>query len=184
MTESSFWAGSVRGGAPSAAQAASIAAQQAAENLFHKTVEALEQGDEEKAERLARQTALRPFDDHEEVWPGPWQAHYALFELMTDVVEEWPAGDHGWIDALSDVISRSSGRQLEELRHLAAVLSQDARFHSVDELEARRLRGLAAGADPLANPSDEVPEDERVDYVLDLASLVATLRRRLWEETE
>lgn len=103
---------------------------------------------------------------------------------MTDVIEEWPAGDHGWIEALSDVISRSSGRQLEELRHLAAVLSQDARFHSVDELEARRLRALAVGADPLANPCDEVPQDERVDYVLDLARLVVTLRRRLWGELE
>lgn len=179
MATSSFWSGTVRGGAPSAEQDASFAGMAAAANLVHKTVEALARGDEDRARRLAAQAAARPFDEHEEIWPGPWAAHYALFERVTDLVEDWPEGDHAWVGALADLMGRVSGRQLDELRHLAAVLDQDARLLSVDDDEARRLRSLAGDADPLAEPSIGVPEDERADYVLDLSRLVLLVRTRL-----
>lgn len=179
MTTSSFWSGSVRGGAPSAAQAASMAAMAAASNLFHKVVAALERDQAERAERLATQAAQRPFDDHEEVWPGPEAAHYALFELVTDTIEEWPEGDHTWVEAFADLTSRASGRQRDELRHLAAVLHQDASVLAVDDDEARRLHGVADGADPRARLSENLPEEERPGYVLELARLVIEARTAL-----
>lgn len=179
MSTSSFWSGSVRGGAPSAQQEASLAAMTAAGNLFDKVVDALRQADEARARRMAAQVAARPFDEHEEVWPGPQAAHYALFELVTDAVEDWPEDDQTWVDALADLAAQLSGRQRDELRHLAAVLHQDAEILGVGELEARRLRALADGADPMAMPSDEVPASERAAYVLDLARLVLVTRQRI-----
>lgn len=178
MSTSSFWSGPVRGGAPSAAQAASSAGLTAAGNLFDKAVGALAQGDEDKARRLAAQAADRPFDDHEGIWPGPWAAHFALFQLVTNEIEEWPEGDHTWIDALEDLAAGASGRQLRELRHLAAVLRQDARLLGVDEHEARQLGRLTGGADPAEQPADEVSEGERADYVLELARLVLAAENR------
>lgn len=179
MSTSSFWSGSVRGGAPSAQQAASLAAMTAAGNLFDKVVHALRQGDEARARRMAAQVAARPFDEHEGLWPGPQAAHYALFELVTDTVEDWPEDDQTWLDALTELAAQVSGRQRDELRHLAAVLHHDATILGVGELEARRLRELADGADPMALPSDEVPAAERADYVLDLARLVLVTQQRI-----
>lgn len=179
MSTSSFWSGPVPGGGASAVQAASMAGMVAAGNLFHKAVAALAHGDQDKAHRLARQAAFRPFDDHEGVWPGPAAAHYALFELVVDTVEELPEGDDTWVEVLVELASRVSGRQLDELRHLAAVLRQDARFHGVEEQEARRLVALAQGRDVRQTPGDDVAEDERYDYVLELAHLVLALRTSL-----
>lgn len=179
MTTSSFWSGSVRGGGRSVAQAASVAALLAADNLFDKVVAALERGDGQEARRLATRTADRPFDDHEGVWPGPAAAHHAIFMLVTDTVEEWPDDDDTWVDALAEVLSQVSGRQLGEIRHLAGVLHHDALLLGVHEREASRLRVLAGGADPLAMPSEVVPGVQRSDYVLELAHLYLTVQAQL-----
>lgn len=179
MSTSSFWSGPVRGGGPSAVQAASMAGMVAAGNLFDKAVAALARGEEDQAHRLVRQAAFRPFDDHEGVWPGPAAAHFALFELVVDTVEQLPEGDDTWVDVLIELASRVSGRQLDELRHLAAVLDQDRDFHGVEEHEARRLRALAQGSSTRRTPGDDVAEDERYDYVLDLAHLVLALQTAL-----
>lgn len=181
MSTSSFWSGPVRGGAFSAEQDASWAGMTAAENLFRKTVAALSRGEEDKARRLATQAAQRPYDDFEGVWPGPAAAHFALFQLVTDEVEESTEDDHAWVDAFADVVSRVSGHQLHELRYLAAILSQDAGYHSIDGQEAARLRTLAGGVDLQAQPGDDVPEDERPDYVLELARLLRALAARFDE---
>ena len=179
MSASSFWSGTVRGGAPSAEQDASLAGMAAAGNLVRKVVEALARGDEDRARRLAAQAAARPFDEREEIWPGPWAAHYALFELVTNMVEDWPEDDHAWVGALAGLMGEVSGRQLDELRHLAAVLDQDAWLLGVDDSEASRLRALAGDADASGEPADGVPEDERAGYVLDLSRLVLLVRTRL-----
>lgn len=178
MSTSSFWSGPVRGGGPSAEQAASLAATEAATNLFDKVVEALARGDEGRARQLAAQAARRPFDDHEHVWPGPWAAHFAIFELVTDTIEEWPEEDHGWVGVLADLTAGESGRQLDELKHLAAVLRQDARLLGVHQEEAAALRELADGSDPAVAPHELVPERERADYVLDLARLLLRLEEQ------
>lgn len=179
MTTSSFWAGPVRGGAPSAEQAASMAGLIAAGNLFEKVVGALALGDEEKARRTATLVARRPFDDFEEVWPGPTAARYALFQLVTDTVDELPEDDDTWVAVLDDIASGVSGRQLDELHHLAAVLHQDADFLGIGEREAGRLKVIAGGADPKVWPGDDVPEDQHGDYVLELAHLYVALEARL-----
>lgn len=179
MTTSSFWAGPVRGGAPSAEQAASMAGLIAAGNLFEKVVGALVLGDEDKARRVATQVARRPFDDFEDVWPGPTAARYALFKLVTDTVDELPEDDDTWVAVLDVIASAVSGRQRDELHHLAAVLPQDADFLGIGESEAARLKVVADGADPQAWPGDDVPEDQRGDYVLQLAHLYLALEGRL-----
>lgn len=151
----------------------------AAGNLFEKVVGALALGDQDKARRMATQVARRPFDDFEEVWPGPAAAHYALFELVTDTVHELAEDDDTWVDALAHVASEVSGRQLDELHHLAAVLHQDSHMLGIGQSEAARLKALASGADPKAWPGDAVPEDEHGDYVLELAQLKLALQARL-----
>lgn len=151
-----------------------------AENLLDKTLDALDRGDEDTAHRMAAKAAARPFDEYEELWPGPWAAHYRLFEEVVDTIEEWPEGDHGWVDVLAEVTAQATGRHLTELRSLAATLAQDARFHAVEPAEAARLHELAEGAQ-VTEVDNDLPEADRAAYVLDLARLIRVVSERLAE---
>lgn len=121
---------------------------------------------------MAIRTAERPFEPHEQVWPGLWAAHMRLFMIVTDMVEEWPEGDHSWVDVLAGFARDARGLDLVELQYLAAVLIQDAVLLNVDDHEADLLEAVAAGADPKVEPALEILEEERTDYVLALARLI------------
>lgn len=167
------------GGAGTPQQEASWAMQVAAENLLDKLADALGR-DEHRARRLAEQAAALPFDDHEQVWPGVFMAGQTLFDDVSDMVEEWPEDDVSWIDVLAEALETADGWARIELLHVVGVLQHDSRLLAVTEMEAARLKRLTGGAelDPFG-PSEKVPEDERVDYVLEVVRLREDLLFRL-----
>lgn len=177
--ESSFWPGVGDLGKPSPEQAASRAALFGAETLVRKAVVALEKGDRERAEMFAAMAAGRPYGEFEGVWPGPWMARFVLYQVVSDVVEHWPEDDHGWVDVLSEVAAALTGRQLEELRHLAAVLADEASAFGSEGVEERRLREVAAGVSSDVEMPGAEDEQERPGYVLDLAELTYLVDQRL-----
>src|SRR5690625_7290895 len=67
----------------------SQAAQDAAENLLDKAINGLLSGDSERAEKFIARAAAIPFDEHEQVWPGPMMADQMLHGFLSDFVEDW-----------------------------------------------------------------------------------------------
>lgn len=162
------------------AQQASWAQHVAAQNLLDKVADAVDDGDERRARKLAEQAASLPFDDHEEVWPGPFSAGQGVFEAISDIVEEWPEGDASWIEVLAEALETSDGWAREELLHVIGVLRHDAGLLSVTEVEAARLGRLTGGTElDVEGPSIRVPEEDRVDYVLAVVRLQEQVLDRL-----
>lgn len=169
-----------RSGTPE--QEASWAQQVAAQNLLDKVADALEQGDEARAQRLAEQAAALPYNDHEQMWPGVFMAGQSLFEDVSDMVEEWPQDDASWIGVLADELESAEGWAREELMHVASVLRHDALLLEVTEIEAARLKRVTGGAElDFEGPSSRVPDEERLEYVLAVVRLREHLLHRLAE---
>ncbi|MFN3340437.1 MAG: hypothetical protein ACK40Z_12130 [Dietzia sp.] len=136
----------------------SQAAQVAAENLLNKVIDKLEAGDSEAADRLISRAVAIPFDEHQENWPGPMMADQMLFELLSDVAEEWAdAQEHPedyesveWLhDEVAKVVDELDSREGSILRITVETMVDDAPILGIHPREAR---GLAAVVRALPDP--------------------------------
>jgi hypothetical protein len=113
----------------------------AADNLLAKAQRAVRQGDRERATRYVARAVELPFDDHEEAHPAAWQAHMALFTVVTDEAEEAAAGDHRWLDAAIQVLESAGDFARGDLRDVLADIDHD---YQIAGQERRRLRQAIA----------------------------------------
>lgn len=152
----------------------SQAARDAAENLLNKAIDKLEIGDSERAERLISRAAAIPFDEHEEIWPGPMMADQMLFGMLSDFVEDW-ADAQGypedyesveWLhEDIAGIVNDLDAREGAALRDTVETMVADAGVLRIDPLEAR---GLLAVVKNLPDPAgadrglDLLPEADAV----------------------
>ena len=144
----------------------------AAANLVAKVGQALVDGDDDRARRLAERAAAMPYDTREEVWPGVVVAAQEIFNTITDLVEEWPANDAEWVSILERVAQESDLARLE-MRHVAAVLAHTTTLIEIRPVEQRRLARLAGGADGMAFPTNDLPRETHADAIIELARIDA-----------
>ena len=119
----------------------SAAGMAAADNLLAKAQRAVRDGDRERAARYIARAVELPFDDHEEAHPAAWQAHMALFTVVTDEVEEAAAGDYRWLDAAIQVLGSAGDRARRDLRDVLSTIDDD---YQLEGKERRRLRQAIA----------------------------------------
>ncbi|EWT07716.1 hypothetical protein N864_01050 [Intrasporangium chromatireducens Q5-1] len=118
-----------------------------AENLVTKALRALEEGDEERAVRYTSQASRLPWDAHEEVWPGALATHFALFEELSEAMEDAEDGDTRWIDDAVTVLGEVSGEPREHLARTLGIFGRDATI-DLSSAEAKKIH-RAVGRDPL-----------------------------------
>jgi hypothetical protein len=123
------------------AQPFSEAGQEAALNLLNKALDALEHGDRVRATRLVERAARLPFDDHEEVRPGWFQAHMLLFDAVSDAAEEAEPGDARWLDAALGATEGAGDDGLADMLDVLRTIDHD---YGVPPRESRRIRRKVA----------------------------------------
>lgn len=148
----------------------SQAAQDAAENLLDKAINGLLSGDSERAEKFIARAAAIPFDEHEQVWPGPMMADQMLHGFLSDFVEDWAdAQEHPedyelvmWLhDDIARVVDQLDSDEGSYLREMIETMVSDAPVLGIHPREARGLANVVkALPDPgLASPGLTLPRD-------------------------
>ncbi|HEX8497300.1 MAG TPA: hypothetical protein VF661_08910 [Actinomycetales bacterium] len=142
----------------------------AASNLLAKAVRALESGDDAHARRFVERALALPFDEHEELLPGWWEAHMFIYTSVAERLETCAAGDTSWLDVAEVVLDGADPRAAAALRESMPSLAED---HDLSPSELRRCRRLAGDLRP-DYWNEHVPDDptERVDVVMGVVALV------------
>jgi hypothetical protein len=109
---------------------------EAAQNLLDKALRALDEGDEPRARRFVERAVALPFDEHEQVHPGPMTAHQQLFEAVTDAFDN---GGDEWLSAAIDTFASAPEEARYCLRDVLTAVLQD---YDLSDGDRRRLRGL------------------------------------------
>ena len=137
--------------------------QDAASTLLEKAAAALDADDVDRARALVTRAKALGRDEHEGVEICSMAAHMALFTLVSDV-----AGDGEpllWLEAAEAVLPTLTGTARAEL--LDSLLITGSETIELEPAEARLLRRLVAGAEPLTSVFDgRVLEVEEVLGVL------------------
>lgn len=141
----------------------SAAGMAAADNLLAKAQRAIRDADRERAARYIARAVDLPFDDHEEAHPAAWQAHMALFTVVTDEVDEAAADDHRWLDAAIQVLGSAGDWARLDLRDVLSSIDHD---YQLEGRERRRLRQAIA---------DVPASSELIDLALPPEQLAAAL---------
>lgn len=173
----------------------SQAARDAAENLLNKAIYRLETDDPDAAERFILRAAAIPFDEHEQIWPGPMMADQMLFGMLSDFVEEW-ADAQGypedyesveWLhEDIAGIVNDLDAREGAALRDTVETMVADAGVLRIDPLEAR---GLLAVVKNLPDPAgadrglDLLPETDAVRRE-EVVRLYVGLFVRVWAALE
>lgn len=154
----------------------SLASRDAAENLLNKAIDRIELGDVERAERFISRAAAIPFDEHEEIWPGPMMADQMLHELLCDFVEDWADAQAypedyesvQWLhEHLADIVDDLDAREGAALRDMVETMAADAGVLRIDPLEVRGLLAVVKN----------LPDSDRADRGLELRAETDTARR-------
>lgn len=143
---------------------------QAAGNLLVKAIRALDAGDDVRARRFVERALALPFDDHDELLPGWWEAHMLIYTAVADRLEACAVGDTSWLDAAEAVLVDADPRAAAALREALPTLSDD---HDLSASELRRCR-RAAGDIKQDHWIEHIPDDptERVDVVMAVLAIV------------
>lgn len=136
----------------------------AAENLVNKALVALEDGDEDRAIRLATRASRLPWDDFEQRWPGALAAHMALYEALTEAMESSDEGQTAWLDDAIRVLGELTGEIHEHVADTLGTFAWDAGLDPTPA-EVRKIRQAVGanrqesrfGADPTATPDQLLP---------------------------
>lgn len=141
-----------------------------AENLLSKAIRALDAGDDVRARGLVERAMRLPFDEHEQVLPGWWEASMLLFSAVDDRLQSCDEHDTTWLDAAEDVLSRADPRAAVSLRQSLIAIAND---YALPASQARRCRRAAGTLSPDARLT-HMPDDhaERVEVVMALLALV------------
>lgn len=152
------------------------AMREAATNLLHKAVRALEAADSSKAMAYVRKAAtLSDDDDNGGAAPLTLAAHLYALESVLDVLE---SADDVWIDA-AEVLLRSTRAwtplAVADFRHVLTVARREYRLTPAHD---RRLRALVAGERVATiREMQELGGEELCAVVIDLLDLVGKYRR-------
>ncbi|HWC22045.1 MAG TPA: hypothetical protein VG502_07065 [Flexivirga sp.] len=153
-----------------ALQDQSLAMHEAARNLLHKAVAALEVADTDKALTYVRKAERLPYDDYGGASPLSLAAHMYALESVLDVFE---AGDEVWLDAaevLHDETKTRTPLALADFRHVLTVVQHD---YETSPGEDRQLRSLIAGQQVATiREMQELAGEELCAVVMDLLDIV------------
>ncbi len=114
----------------------SRAQMDAATNLLHKALRALEDGDEDRARRFVDRAVALPYDEHEQMHPAAAMAGQQLFSAVVDTLE---VGGDEWLDAASGTFASAPEQARLALRNVLTDVLQD---FELSDSEQKRLRGL------------------------------------------
>jgi hypothetical protein len=88
----------------------SFALHDAADNLISKALDALSNGDEQRALRLVGRALKVPYDEHNGYVPGVWTAYMMLHGVISADLADSEPGDHAWLDTAEAVPAEPRGR--------------------------------------------------------------------------
>jgi uncharacterized protein (UPF0147 family) len=111
----------------------------AAANLLAKALRAVAAGDQARASDLVQRAVQLPFDEHEEVYPGPWAATLLLYQAVTDAVEACAEDDPFWLDAADQALGTADEDGRRALLHTLRDVVTD---YQVPRNEARRINDM------------------------------------------
>jgi hypothetical protein len=129
----------------------------AADNLLDKAQRAIESGDRERARGYVERATRLPFDEHEQQHPGLNTAHMLLFSTVTDALEECEPSDSSWLDAALQVLPSCGEDARQDLLETLRTAAQD---WGISAKEARRVREITAGVDPVDVLERRVDDDQ------------------------
>ncbi|WP_392542458.1 hypothetical protein [Oryzobacter telluris] len=115
------------------------AQMEAAANLLEKAFNALRDGDEDRARRLAHRAATLPYDEEEHAQPGAFQVHMMMFMVVTDELEE--VGGHGWLDAALEALATAPEHGRFTMRDCLVAIEEE---YDLSPDERRRIRASVA----------------------------------------
>jgi hypothetical protein len=115
-----------------------------------------------------------PFDEHERVRPGMWEAWMRVFTAVGDAVDHADEHDSAWLDLAFAVAADRGGYGRDAMLRALATIAHDYRLPAS---EARRIR---AATPPHERAGPTPPEtDDEVAAVLAMAHVVADYEARL-----
>jgi len=154
----------------------SEAAMDAAFNLLDKALTRMVDGDEQRAAKLISRVASLPFDEHLELWPGPYTADQMLFDFLCNVAEtasldQQHPDDDGHLDQLYDDVARVvpllDAREGAIYRDIVETIVSDAVMLGIPRDEA----GV------LADAVRPLPDPETAERALGLGRRAGLARR-------
>lgn len=153
-----------------ALQGQSLAMHEAATNLLHKAVAALEAAQTEKALAYVRKAERLPYDDYGGASPLSLAAHMYAFGVVLDVFE---AGDEVWLEAtdiLVDPVQSWTPLAMADFRHVLTVVRDD---YETTPAEDRQLTAFIA-RQPVATIREmqQLAGEELCAVVIDLLDIV------------
>lgn len=153
----------------------SDALSEAAGHLLVKAIRALDAGDDVRARRFVDRALALPYDEHEELLPGWWEASMFLDTTVAHRLETCAAGDTSWLDAAEAVLADADPRSAEALRASLPTFADD---HALSAGELRRCRRAAGGLRP-DHWVDNMVDDpaERADVVLGVLAMILAYTR-------
>jgi hypothetical protein len=144
-------------------QAFSIAGQRAASNLLVKAIRALDNDEPERARAYVDRAVRLPYDRHEQSHPVAWEAHMALFCLVTDALEDSSETDSQWLDAAIAVQAGADEAGRCAMRDVLEAIDHD--YH-LSRSERASLRSAAAAVPDRPELRDlDLPPSELADCV-------------------
>ncbi len=114
----------------------SQAQMDAATNLLHKALRALDDGDEDRARRFVERAVALPYDEHERMHPAAMMAQQQLFSAVTDALDN---GGEDWLYAATDTFRSAPEQARYTLRDVLKEVLQD---YQLSDGEQRRLRRI------------------------------------------
>ena len=129
----------------------------AADNLVSKALDALANGDRDRADRLLVRAACLPYDEHEEGFPGLDALTLGLFCLVTDECDACEADDDAWLRAAFTALPELDDVGSRALLDVLRVVDKDYGLPARESARIRRAlpRNLTAPDDVAATATTE-----------------------------
>jgi hypothetical protein len=145
----------------------SMAQMDAATNLLHKALRALDDGDEDRARRFVERAVALPYDEHERMHPAAMMAQQQLFSAVTDALDN---GGDEWLDAAAGTFVTAPEQGRFTLRDVLKEVRQD---YQLSDREERRLRRITQDVPERAElPDLELAPEQLAPAVLQVLESV------------
>ena len=145
----------------------SQAQMDAATNLLHKALRALDDGDEDRARRFVERAVALPYDEHERMHPAAMMAQQQLFSAVTDALDN---GGDEWLDAVIGTFASAPEQGRFTLRDVLKLVVQDYQLTDPEERPLRRITQDVPERTEL--PDLELPPEQLAPAVLEVLESV------------